>query len=239
MVSGAPRGVGDPLPPPSPTPLPKLIIDFDGTLIREHFLVEWVWYLLRAAGLRRHQRARFFLKALLVGSTSKFLSRFSLLSVISVRLAYRVFRNMDVRSIERMIAGDRRMRKAGMLTQNPGVSGIIERMIRRGTFGEIWIVSQGAPEPAIRAFLRRRDMAEWLAGMGVGTDRIRVVANRLVCGMDGRFSGRLDTPVQTKFSRLALLRDGDVMIGDPSDERVFRNRRMSPEKFINWKTTID
>lgn len=237
MVSDAAGGVGGPIVPSTSEPPPKLLVDFDGTLIRERFLIQWVRYLLKDPRMTHRRRIHFFLKVLFLGPAARWLSRYSRFSAASVRLAYRVFRNMDVRTIERMIDEmDLRIQGRGGLTLNPGALELLETMVRNGRFVEIWIVSQGAPEPAIHWFLKRPEMAAVLAAMGTSAKRIKVLANRLVVASDGRFSGLLNEPVHTKFSRIDLLRDGDVMIGDHGDERVFRRRRVQAGKFVNWKT---
>ena len=219
--------------------MPRCIaLDFDGTLISEHVLISWVLFLLRRSGWPVRRRFRFMVKSVVRGAAAVVFSRCPAWAPRAVRTAFGAFAGVEEKTLDALVrfpVSRRRGEKVYILNLNPPVVAILERLDSscRGLPG-VRGYSQGSPGEAIRRFLERADVRDRFTTMGVSV--VAVHANRMAVDESRCFTGEIEGDLVTKFSRLHLMPDGVVFIGDDDDERAFRRIcGARTVRFVNWR----
>lgn len=219
-----------------------VVIDFDGTFIRENLLIAWVLFVLRRSPLRARCKLRFLLRAGSRGIAAYVLSHFSKRAESAVAIAYGVFRDTPVADLRDFILN--RSPRSGSFALNPNpellavAADLLDPARRHGTAARLVLTSQGSCAFAVRTLLTRPDVVAALRQHGIRLDpgdHQAIIANRAEV-VDGRFSGRLLPPIVTKYNRRRLFPKGAVFIGDDRDERVWQARGDGPGElpFIHY-----
>lgn len=215
-------------------PIDCIILDFDGTFIREHILIIWVLFLLIKSKLSIKRKFLFFFNSFSRGAISSLFSSGRLTSEWAVRLAYKTFQGIDVNTIDEMI-NYKKGKKGYAVNLNTEVTDILEIMLcNTSVMPEIWIYSQGSFNYVIRKFMQRRDVKDCLNKIGICADSIIINANELETDDNGKFTGTLSGKIQTKFNRINDLNKNTVFIGDSKDEAALKKMELQTVKFINW-----
>lgn len=226
-----------------------IVLDFDGTFIRESILVKWVLFLLLHENLPLHRKIHFFCSSMCRGFLSLFFSSFPATSEQAVKTAFKAFRGINGSSIEKMICHRMsfpfrfmRILPSGISADphtvhlNPQLLAILRKIFsENAVFPEIRIYSQGSFPLAIRSFLQREDVRNELRHMGIQPEKIILDVNEPEIGADGSFTGRLQGRIRTKYNRIYHLDENCLFIGDDADERVIRKTGLHHLHFINWK----
>jgi phosphoserine phosphatase len=238
--------ISDPARPGSQTRFGTIVVDFDGTLTREQFLIEWVLFKLFRSKTTGVNKPVFLLRSLGSGISSLWLSRDPSRSERAVRLAYKALRDAKADCLNALVA-DRPFWKQGFaLNLNRRTLTILKHLVGHSQTAsaenpKVVIWSQGTPKTAIASFLRREDVSDSLIRAGIQvdpTDSGSILANQLIVD-NGRFTGQLQPPVITKFNRLHLLPPDAVFVGDSKDEAAFFKLGQKPVRFINCQKIAD
>lgn len=213
----------------------SIILDFDGTFIKEHILIIWVLFLLLKSRLSINQKIFFFFNSFFRGIASMIFSSCSLTSEWAVQFAYKTFRGIDINTVNHML-NYKKGKKTYAVNLNTAMTDMLAVLLRNTrAVPEISIYSQGSFTYVIRAFLQRQDVKACLENMGIGINSIVINANELETDDNGRFTGNLSGKIQTKFNRIHHMDKSAVFIGDSRDEAVIKKMGLQAVKFINWK----
>jgi hypothetical protein len=226
--------------------LGSIVVDFDGTLTEEHFLVQWVLFTLFRSKTAGVNKPVFLLRSLCSGIAALWLSRDPSQSERAVRLAYKSLQGAEADSLDALVAHRPFWKRGFALNLNRRTLTILKHLLTHSQTGsskgaKVVIWSQGAPKTAIESFLRRIDVSQSLIQAGIQvdpTDSDAILANQLIVD-DDRFTGQLQPPVTTKFNRLHFLPPDAVLVGDDEDEAAFFKLGRKPVRFINCRKIAD
>ncbi|GBC61045.1 hypothetical protein DENIS_2005 [Desulfonema ishimotonii] len=222
--------------PRTTQPAERIVLDFDGTLIREHILTSWVRFILFRSDMPSRRKFLFFFSSLWRGIASVLLSPHPARAEQAVRIAFKAFSGVEKQTLSDLVHHRSGKKQAYAISLNtellPLLSAIRENMPPETG---IQICSQGSSADAIREFLNRPDVASRLKGAGISADTIPVLANEMETDRAGHFTGKLKGHVVTKFNRLEQIRNHPIFIGDDKDEAALRKSGIRTEAFINWK----
>jgi hypothetical protein len=227
--------------PPEHRPGSRCIaLDFDGTLISEHVLISWVLFLLRHSGWPAKRRLSFMVKSVVRGAAAMIFSRWPACAPWAVRTAFGAFDGVEERTLAALVhfrANRRPPEKARALNLNPAVAAILKRLVESCRMHpEICIYSQGSCREVIQQFLGRADVRDRFDEIGVSAASVLIHANVLETDGEGRFTGAVQGDILTKFTRLHMMPDQAVFIGDDEDESVFKRMdRGCTVRFVNWR----
>lgn len=221
-------------------PVEVLIVDFDQTLIRENLLIQWALFLLSGHRLSLRRKLPFFIRSSYGGLESILLSRSPSFAERAVRVAYQTFMGIEAESIQDLMT-NKPIWKGGAYSINLNqellsvLSHITEQM-RRETSSEpkIAVSSQGSFKAAIEIFLKRQDVVEQMARAGIRIDPGSIIANRLEV-LEGKFTGKLRSPIITKYNRLGSFSENAVFIGDNEDEHAVKQLKNGKVRFVNYR----
>ncbi|MEZ4527556.1 MAG: hypothetical protein R2941_16670 [Desulfobacterales bacterium] len=226
-----------------------LVLDFDGTLICENILPNWVLVILLHPGLCLRQKVLFFCNSMIRGFLSLLFSRFAKTAERGVKVACMNFRGIETDTAEKLICGPapRLLRLISRFLHgthpdetaihlNQKLLPVIQHVIEQcETVPEIRIYSQGSFPLFIRMFLQRKDVESALQRAGIRADAVFLEVNEAEMKKNRVFTGRLREPVRTKYSRIYGLDESCLFIGDDADERVIRKSGLENVRFVNWK----
>ena len=232
--------------PESPTRFGPIVVDFDGTLTKEQFMIQWTLFMLLRSQEAAAKKLAFLLRSLFGGPASVWLSRFPSKSERAVRLAYNAFRDADAQTLSALV-NDRPFWKHGFaLNLNRRTLAILKHLVdstqtKSSHSAKVVIWSQGSPKKAIALFLQRQDVSRSLINSGIHvdlTDSDAILANQLIVKNE-RFTGQLQPPVLTKFNRLHLLPPNAIFVGDNKDQAAFSKSGIKPVRFVNCQKITD
>jgi phosphoserine phosphatase len=246
VKAAANMAVSDLAQPGNPTRFGSIVVDFDGTLAREHFLVQWVLFTLFRSKRAGVDKPLFLLRSLCSGIASLWLARDPSRAERAVRLAYKTLRGAEADSLNALVADRPFWKQEFALNLNRQTLTILRHLAAHSQTGssestKVVIWSQGTPKTAITSFLRRADVSQSLIQAGIQVDPAdsdAILANQLIVD-NGRFTGQLRPPVITKVNRLHLLPPDAVFVGDNQDEAAFFKLGEKPVRFINCQKIAD
>ncbi len=226
-----------------------LVLDFDGTLICENILPNWVLVILLHPGLCLRQKLLFFCTSMVRGFFSLLFTRFAQTAERGVKVACMNFRGIEADTAEKLICqpAPRLLRlisrfRHGLYPDdaaihlNPKFLPVLQYVLQQcETAPEIRICSQGSFSLFIRMFLQRKDVESALRSVGIRADAILLEVNEPEMEKGRIFTGRLRQPIRTKYNRIYGLDESCLFIGDDADERVIRKSGLKNVRFVNWK----
>ncbi len=209
----------------------SVMVDFDETFIREKVLVTWVFHIFFHSELSFLKKIAFVSKAFLMGAISIPACGFKSTAKYGVRIAYLAFKDIKTSTIDDMI-------KTGSFHLNKKTMMILRAVMKKaGHKPQLSIVSQGSPCYLIRRFLKKEDVMFFLKNLGIDPESIIIHANNMK-SVNGKFTGKIKEPVETKFSRIKKIMPDMVFIGDKKDEKLLKKLLIRNARFINWENEI-
>ncbi len=211
---------------PANIDISRVMIDFDETFIKEQTLVTWVFHIFFHSELSFSGKIVFLIKALFMGAISILASGCKATSECGVRIAYMAFKGIKTATMDDMI-------KKGALNLNKNTMMILRDVMKKTRHKPLFfIVSQGSPHCLIRRFLKKEDVMIFFKSIGIDPQSIIIHANNME-SENGKFTGKIRNPVETKFSRIEKMVPGMVFIGDGKDEKLLKNLLIRDVRFIN------
>lgn len=219
-----------------------IVVDFDTTLIRENTLIQWVLFLLLKSDLTSKRKFFLLLNSFYRGLVSMLFSLFPSMAERAVRIAYKTFEEVEVKTVYDLVSNKLQWKGGYAINLNTKLLKVLQAIMdysktNTASKSKIVIYSQGSFMLAIKAFLQRKDVISQLKKAGIWIDRSNktsIIANNLEI-MNDRFTGKLISPILTKYNRLKMLPENSIFIGDNKDEAALRRMGENTVKFLNWK----